>query len=256
MIKKNNSLVLYLNHIQGSAFYIFEYYIYLNEHNLNFDLIIQCSNTIKIKIIELYKEKYKTEYIKYLKNIKFVSKRQLIITNNLIILDYSTYNQLYRTVLYKKCFYHYTDSFESLSISFKEYSNYKNIIPFGDSIISKDEIPNFPLYLNFKMFKPLKNIQSKIWIDNKPEFEKNHRHEKNGFMKNFHCNFYKVIINRRTFERANRLIPECKFYNKEILIKDNRKNKIFDSIDIRLKKDWTDFDINNSNFAKFIKDNI
>jgi len=257
MLKTSNelSLIIYPRKISGIIFYALEYYIYLLENNMKIDIIfiIDSKNkNLKNKLIELIIEKYSKYYVDLLvKNIIFTKDR--IHSKNILILDYSTFDLLNKKIFYKKCFYNYTNSIESLNLSFDKFCNLKNIIPFGNkyfSLVSN----NFPLLINFKMFKKLSNFKSEVFIENK-KLISTHRQT----VTNFHKNFNTLILFRVDFDRANRLIPESKFYNKKIIIFNHLRinKKIKDSIDylMNIYSLFLDYpNIYESGFYEFLKE--
>jgi len=256
LTKNDINIIIYPKKISGILFYCFEYYIYLLESGLDINIFIILDNkniNLKKTIAKLIIEKYSKKYADILiKKIIYIKSR--IYSKNILIFDYYTFSLLNSKILYKKCFYNYTNNIESLVKTFKEYSNLKNIIPFGNTFFSKVKY-NFPLLINFKMFKSKLNIRSNVYIENKNKIKINRR-----IIKNFHESFDTVLIFRTDFDRANRLIPESKFYNKKILIfniQDNQNNS--DSIDYLIKlysKNHKYPDLYKSGFNKFIKDNI
>lgn len=236
------NLVIQVQKITGILFYALEYYIYLKEKNIDINLIIICNSKFNNQILELIKDKYRLEYYNTLLNdIQF--KRGIIYSNTLIVLDFTTFQLLNKKLIYKKCFYNYTNEIESTQKEFKDFSSLKNVVPFGDKNISKVS-HNYPLLLNFKMFKEIYTFKKKVLeqaltiTSTRPIYN------------SFHASFNKLIYHHIQFDRANRLIPECRFYNKEIeIIPYNIKG---DSISARSSTDLKELDINTSDFDKFI----
>lgn len=237
-----DNIIIQLNKINGSLFYALEYYIYLKENNRNYDIIIRCKQDLIQPVLNTIKDKYKSEYYNILLNdIQF--RKGIIYSDTIIVLDFSTFELLNKKILYKKCYYNFTNEIDSTIKTFSEFSTLKNIIPFGDSSISKVQY-NYPLLLNFKMFKEIKTFQTNVLeeILNITSARK--------IINNFHSSFNKLIYHHTQFDRANRLIPECKFYNKEIIIIPyNIKN---DSICTRIHLSTDELDINNSNFLELL----
>ena len=244
-----NKIILKVNKISGIVFYTLEYYVYLIENNLNFELIIDIKSNVKKKLFEICKEKYQEKYLLYFKNITF-KKIKFEYAKNLIIFDFTTFELLNKKIFYKNCFYNYTNSIER-KLPFHEFSSNKNIIAFGDKETGCNTENDFPLCLNFKMFKKINKIKNKKFTNVKNDYDQR------KLIKNFHEGFNVLNLELRAkYDRANRLIPESKFYNKKIIIKEDLLNKNFDSINTRIKYSWKKFDINNSNFYKFIKENM
>lgn len=262
MIRKNRSIIVNCKNFTGIIFYAFEYYIYLNENNYNIELIfVNCSSTFHTQLFKVFQDKYKPEYFKRLmdKNITFIKNIPIIFSNILLVLDYSTYEIINTKLLYKKCFYNFTNEFKSTTRTFHEFSKFKNIIDFGDKNIGCKTDNHYPLKLNFKMFKEISYFDNTVLIENKIKLNKQKPNTKDlnysrVFKGKFHESFSKVVITKVNYDRANRLIPECKFYNKEIYI--NKSNYPYDSVDDRFLKPYQEFDINNqNNFITFLKEN-
>lgn len=259
MIKKDKSIIVDCRNFTGIIFYAFEYFWYLKEHGMPVELIyINCSEEFHERIKKNFQDKYKKRYLSF-KNISFLKDKPLIFTKVLIVLDYSTFELLNRKLLYQKCFYNFTNEHISTTQTFLEFSPLKNIIDFGDKNIGCKTDNHYPLKLNFKMFRPIRDfqqkdlIEDKIKINNQKENSKDLNH-KRVFISGFHESFNKVTITKVNYDRANRLIPECKFYGKEIIIKESPFQ--YDSVDDRYLKPYQDFDINTSSFIDFIKENI
>jgi len=239
----SNNIIIQVDKITGALFYALEYYIFLKEKGNPFNLIVRCTLDIKSKIILTIKDKYLLEYSDTLiDDIKFIHHGRTLYSNTLIVLDFSTFKLLNKKLIYKKCFYNYTNEKDSIVKNFNEFSSLKNVIPFGDKTISKVQY-HFPLLLNFKMFKKIKEFENKVLepilniTSVRPIYQE------------FHKSFRKLKYHHTQFDRANRLIPECKFYNKEIEIIDYGITG--DSIS-RINKDIKELDINNSLFWEFL----
>jgi len=245
MIKIDNGIIVKLDKITGILFYALEYYIYLKENDLNFKLFFELPESIHNTFREIIKYKYKEKYIR-LFDFTLVKKLPKLYCKNLLVLDYSTFRYLSKDIIYKKCFYNYTNEEKSFLFEFKEFSSLKNIITFGDVNMGVKTINDYPLFLNFKMFKKIK-IKKYLYYENKLKIGK-----RLDIIIDFHSSFDKLHLHRFGFDRANRLIPECNYYNKTIIVTGSGNR--LDSIDLRLNQDIKELDINNSTFANFIKD--
>jgi len=244
-----NKIIIKVNKISGIVFYVLEYYVYLIENNLDFKLIMDINSSNKNKLFEICENKYQKKYLKYFENIIF-KKIKIEYIRNLIIFDFTTFELLNKRIFYKNCFYNYTNSIERI-LPFNEFSSNKNIITFGDKETGCNTQNDFPLCLNFKMFKKLNKIENKIFVDIKNDYTQR------KLIKNFQSKFNVLNIKSRAiYDKANRMIPESKFYNKKIIIKNKLLDKTFDSINTRIKYSWKKFDINKSNFHIFIKENL
>jgi hypothetical protein len=242
-----------LSFINGNIFYAYEYHKYLN-----IPLIINISSPFNLsanKIINLWKDKYSKIDL----NEIFFMKNKKIISKNILILDYSSFKDLDKIFFAKKVFYNYGDDERSLL----EPLNNRKIITFGDKEINCKVQYHFPLKINFSLFKPLfkplfkkiKGFQKRTFIEDKMDDDQSRIFQRKRNIKNFHESFNKLIYKKKgCWERANRLIPECKFYNKEIIY-ENYDNFI-DSSNLRFQKNWQDYDLGkDKEFKEWIKDN-
>ena len=98
--------------------------------------------------------------------------------------------------------------------------NNKKIITFGDKEINCKVQYHFPLKINFSLFKKIKRFQKRTFIEDKMDNNDQSKiFQRIRNIRNFHESFNKLIYKKKgIWERAKRLIPECKFYNKEIII--------------------------------------
>jgi len=153
------------------------------------------------------------------------------------------YDNLFFSKLVKKIIYNYGNNPISTKLSFKQFlkkikkeSFFGNFVVIGDKNIKCKIDYHYPTLLNFGLFKKIKTFKNRILFNFK------HKDSKYYNIKNFNINDFNklVFIKQDVWERANRLIPECKFYNKEIYFysKDN-----YDSCNERYNKDWQEFDI-------------
>jgi len=137
----------------------------------------------------------------------------------------------------------------SLNHFFKKQKN-KKIITFGDRELGSLIDYHYPLKLNYNLFKNLK-IQKGIFIEDKRDKLDTDIYSRKRNIKNFHSTFNHLIFYKENFwERANRLIPECKFYNKKIEF--YSFDPWIDSTDLRYWRSYEYYDINKSDFKKFV----
>jgi len=256
LIKTDFAIMNLQSHICGIFFYTIEYYNYLLNNNFNIYLITSFPRSIYNFYI---RDKYNIEKLnkKFFKNIIYIKNHDTIFDiENLIILDYTTFNNLKEKFIFRKLFYNYGNDLDSLNESFYEkYQNFKKeVITFGDKELELKVDYHYPLCLDFSIFKEIKKISNNVFYEKKS----NNIFDRKRGLKNFHKIFNKYIYDIKDFyDRANRLIPECKFYNKEIELINYNKN---DSILLRYNRSWKDYDLNNFispdtnlTFAQFIK---
>jgi len=234
-----------LSFINGNIFYAYEYHKYLD-----IPLIINLSSPLNLssnKIISLWEDKYSKVDLSEI----FFVKNKKIISKNILILDCSSFKDLDKVFFAKKIFYNYGDDKRSTL----EPLNNKKIITFGDKEINCKVQYHFPLKINFSLFKKIKRFQKRTFIEDKMDNNDQSKiFQRIRNIKNFHESFNKLIYKKKgIWERANRLIPECKFYNKEIIY-ENYDNFI-DSSNLRFQRSWQEYDLNNSKFKEWLKDN-
>jgi len=241
LLRYKNVLYYHLTFFNGNMFYAIEYFKYFLDNNLDVQLIIRTTPKFQKEIIKNWKEKYNSNINKLLPKVIFITN-QKIITDNIVILDLTSYKDKDKIFFSKKIIYNYgDDAFQALKKPLKD----KKVITIGDKRLGYKLDLHLPLKLNFTLFKEIKKFQDNTFIENKilgihvPE-----NTERN--IKNFHETFNKVKIYQKEFyERANRLIPECKFYNKDIeLIKIQEAILRKDAFDLRLYDPLDFYDIN------------
>jgi len=241
IIYKDNILYYHLFFINGNVFYALEYFEYLQDY---FTLIIRVpSESFKEKIIKLWFEKYKKNIVKeLLKKIIFIKDNDLtkkikIISKKSLVLDGSSILDKDKIFFSKKCIYNYGDDEKSL----KQPLGDNKIITIGDQEINCKVDYHYPLCLNFKLFKTLKEISP---IENKTllEIKDENIFDRNRQILNFHSTFNTLCYKKTGtfFERANRIIPECKFYNKKIIFEDSSIYQN-DSAKLRYSRDYSDY---------------
>ena len=257
--KYDNIILLNQDFLCGAFYYAIEYLDYLLKNNIDTYLIIH--KFFKGKLNFLIQDKYDLEKIHpdIFKKILFhPSKQKILKTKNLIILDGTSYWKDRNFIIYENLFYNFGDD----ELSLKEKLKLKNLkkvnfFIFGDKEMNLKVDYHYPLCLNFKIFKKIKEFQKNERVENFKEKKMDKiEHRLN---KKFHENFdtLKYIQNEKFWERSNRLIPECKFYNKKIIFE---PKSYIDSAQLRYDKDWKEYDIwnfkspdTNLTFAEWIK---
>ena len=256
--KAKYAILLNQDHICGIFFYTLEYFDYLLKNDIDIYLLTSFPKSIYNYYINDKYDKSKLHHeffkrINYKFNINTLSK-----IDNLIIFDTTTFKRYKnKNFFHDLLFYNYGNDLCSKKETFKScYSKYnKRIITFGDKEIDLKVDYHYPLCLNFSIFKEIKEFDNDTFHEKKD----NNTLNRNRFIENFHKTFNKYIYEfDGPFDRANRLIPECKFYNKKIELKKYNKD---DSVLLRYKKNWKDYDLNNFispdtnlSFAQFIKE--
>jgi len=240
--KYNNVILLNQDFLCGAFYYAVEYLDYLLKNNLDTYLVLH--KFFKGIFNFLIQDKYDLKKIhpEFFKKIIFPSSKQKILkTRNLIILDGTTYWSNRDFIIYENLFYNYGDDELSLKkkLKIKKLKKVKFFI-FGDKEMNLRVDYHYPLCLNFQIFKEIKEFQKNERIENfkeKKTLKLDHR-----LNKNFHGSFniLKYIQNEDFWERSNRLIPECKFYNKKIIFE---PKSYIDSAQLRYEKDWKEYDI-------------
>ncbi len=251
MRKYDKVLLVHYNNFCGVHFYAAEYFIYFLENNYKFELVFKnCTVKDQVIIMDSFKDKYEEKYYYILKeNIIFTN--DLISTRALLVLDFSTVRKLDKVIFYKG-YYHYTDEIDSLTFTFQEFQNNNKIsglsklIDFGDQNIGSKCTEHYPLMLNFKMFKKIKTIQKRTFLEDKVLLN-----NKREIHESFHAKFNTINFYKTDYDRANRLILECKYYGKHINFNTN-ENDLYDSTNNRFENSWELFDINNSTFIDYI----
>jgi len=256
IIKTDYAIMNLQSHICGIFFYTIEYYNYLLNNNFNIYLITSFPKSVYNFYI---KDKYDIKKLNknFFENIIYIKKYDIIFDiKNLIILDYTTFYNLKEKFIFRKLFYNYGNDLDSLNKTFYEkHQNFKKkVITFGDKELGLKVDYHYPLCLDFSIFKEIENFLDNTFYEKKDNKILN---RKRG-LKDFHKHFNKYVYDAKNlYDRANRLIPECKFYNKEIELINYNKN---DSISLRYNRSWKDYDLNNFissdtnlTFAQFLK---
>jgi len=256
MIEKDVIILLRHDFLCGAFYYAIEYLDYLLKNNIDTYLILDSFFKSNHKFLIADKYDLNKLYPNFFKRILINNK--IIKTDKLIILDGTSIQKLYTSkIIYNKLFYNYGDYYDSLKKPFKKN---KKIITFGDKELGCKVDYHFPLCLNYDIFKTYDNFEDKIREENKKELK--YFVAKHRTIKDFHKTFNKLYYgdNGNIWERANRIIPECKFYNKEIIFKPNDS---FDSAQLRYERSYDYYNIwkfrspdtnpKNLTFAEFIQ---
>jgi len=240
MIKIEQAVINLQKFISGILFYSLEYSKYLN-------IPIILNNDLR-KFIPRALEKYNLSE----NDFNIIYYNDLFFLQKALILDICTFKYINKKFIAKKYFYNYGNDINSLKIDYSK-KKFKNIITFGDKEIGCKVQYHYPLCLNFKIFKkdlncPKNNKKDRIFIENKSDINSvTINGVKQGLIrnrKNFFCSFDILRYQKENiWERANRLIPECKFYNKKIQY--INKDTYIDSSNLRFERDWKDYDVNN-----------
>jgi len=256
----DRALIIHYGMYTGVHFYAAEYFIFLKENNYPFTLVFKnCQEKDKRTIFSSWEDKYKKEYVDILKE-ETIFMDEKIIVNNALIIDFTTFKNL-DGIIRKNNYYHYTDEILSKELPFKEFLK-KNSLKenrwneFGDkcsSIIDN----HYPLLLNFKMFKEIEDFQDIEYLEDKntPDGSFKIRTTKS----NFHNTFNRLRFVKTSYDRSNRLIPECKYYGKEVQFEVGNYSDVdyYDSTNDRAENEWSDYCINQhgTEFIEFLKQN-
>ena len=232
--------------VNGTLFYCFEYFIFLNKFKYTEFWIYDISEKDFKYIIEIFKNKYNFDH-KLLKQIKiFHIKDALKAPEKVIILDNRTYENLRLFFPNSQVLWHKTEG----SNEFITTKTHEKDITFGSYSYQKYEVHQH-LQFHFDIYKKLEKSENKIFIsslsiteeqtkkylfsynvlynENKIFFKNDNKHHKNLF-ENFNVLLY---VKNHNIDTNNRLIVESYFYDKIIILVDKEQN---DSAFLRLKK--------------------
>jgi len=261
-----------LTHICGIQFYAFEYLDYLLKNNIDIKLILNGTSQLLLK--KLINNKYDLNKLhpKFFDNI-ILNNKKILLIEKLIILDARTFKENYTKkkitkILPKKIFYNYANDILSLDYNFKDFLkefseinyNYSTVL-IGDKEFGCKTNYQYPMCLNFDIFKKYKEFDNHIWDESQKDLLKLSGVDNlnNRTIKDFHQTFntFRYLKNEKVWERANRLIPECKFYNKKIIFE---PKTFIDSAQLRYERSYDYYDIwkfkspdTNLSFAEFIQ---
>jgi len=259
MIKLKNTILVNQDFICGIFYYAIEYLDYLLKNNLDFYLILNNYFRSFYKVLISDKYDLKKLHPDLFNKIIFLSN-EIYYIENLLIFDSTTIKHINKFI-FKNLFYNYGNDLSSREKSFaKKNLNKVKIITFGDKELNLKVDFHYPLCLNFKIFRDKKELEP---FDNKIFSERNKENLTKNFQtrykKDFHKSFNTLDFtgNDNVWDRANRIIPECKFYGKKIIYD---KKPFLDSTVLRYERDWKDYDIwtfksfdTNLTFAEWLK---
>jgi hypothetical protein len=232
--------------VNGTLFYCFEYFIFLNKFKYTEFWIYDISEKDFNYIIEIFKNRYDFDH-KLLKQIKiFHIKDALKAPEKVIILDNRTYENLRLFFPNSQVLWQKTEG----GHNFRDTKTHENDITFGSYSYQKYEVHQH-LQFHFDIYKKIEKSENKIFIsslsitdeqtknylrsynilynENKIFFKDNNKHHKNLF-ENFNVLLY---VKNYNLDTNNRLIVESYFYDKIIILVDKEQN---DSAFLRLKK--------------------
>lgn len=242
MKKIKNALVVNQDIVCGIFYYAIEYLDYLLKNNINIKLLFNSffKGIHKPLILDKYnKNKLHPDLFK---NIIFL-ENDIYFIENIIILDSTTFSRS-KGIIYKKMFYNYGNDLQSREKPISKKNTKKTkFYSFGDKELNLKVDYHYPLCLNFEIFRDKKEFlpyENNIYSEkNKENMIKNF---KNRYKKDFQSlwNVLDFRDNDNVWDRANRIIPECKFYGKEILYD---KKPFLDSTVLRFERDWQEYNI-------------
>jgi hypothetical protein len=238
-MKKFKWLIVNLQYnVSGIFFYTLEYLNYLLDEGFDVYLLTKYPKSMYNFYIN---DKYDSSKLNPEFFNRIIYNINISYTDNLIILDMTSFNKFRGKIIFKKLYYNYYNDLSSLRKTFKEkYTEMKksNIVIFGDKELGAKVDYHYPLCIDFSILKKINNFKNNTF----EEIKDKSRLLRKRLIRNFHQNFNKLkLVRQGFFDRANRLIPECKFYNKEIEFIDEIKSKFKDSIYLRLERDWKDY---------------
>ena len=258
MKKINNAIYVNQDFVCGIFYYAIEYLDYLLKNDLDFYLLINGYYKSFYKL--LIHDKYNIDKLhkNLFDKILFLDS-DIYNIQNLIILDSTTFQRKNR-IIFKNLFYNYGNDLNSKEKPLKRKKLKKvKIITFGDKELNLKVDYHYPLCLNFSIFKNKESLLPfKRQEFNEIKKDNMDKSFKARYQKNFHSQFDTLIFEGdNVWDRANRLIPECKFYGKKIIYKEK---PFLDSTKLRYERDWKYYDIwrfkssdTNLTFADWIK---
>lgn len=235
-----NVLYYFLNHkkINGTLFYCFEYFLCAKQKDPSIKFsIYNISESDFAMVKEIFKERYFFP-IEFLDDVKALNSITELYQMNFIktlILDLHSFQRTYMFI--KNDILCYSNEGHSM-----ERSTTKNVTYYGYY-----DYQNFdhktPLKLNFSIFRPLKQKGDKVLVSSRlynykeielPE-ELRSKEVVTKAESTHHSNFFELFDTmyyfHSDFDTNNRLIPECFFYAKKIILHLN--SKFQDSIALR-----------------------
>jgi len=258
MKKINNAIYVNQDFVCGIFYYAIEYLDYLLKNKIDFFLLLNGYYKSFYKLLISDKYDINKLHPKIFDKIIFFDSNIYNVTN-LIILDSTTFKRKNR-IIFKNLFYNYGNDLDSRKKPLKRKDLKKvKIITFGDKELNLKVDYHYPLCLNYSIFRNKEDIMPfKNKEFNEVKKDNMDKSFKARYEKNFHSQFDTLIFKGEdVWDRANRLIPECKFYGKKIIY----EPKLFlDSTKLRFERNWDYYDIwkfksfdTNLSFADWLK---
>lgn len=226
--------------INGSLFYCFEYYVFCRDQGHDVEFVIYNILDVDFVIIkQLFSERYvfNLQYLSGLRQLNSIKDLHALDSIKTLILDVHTFERTFSFIQNDiVCF--------SNECNRKKRSSTKNVKYFGSySYQSFDE--EAELKLNFNIFRPLSKVKKDSIFISSPHkqdvllpdkyqgrsffVKDNNKHYENLFE-----NFSTLYYCHGGLDTDNRLIPECFFYETEVVLELN--NFPVDSVQIRYDK--------------------
>lgn len=256
------------NQINGSLLYAFEYFYQLLEscgHNCTpaVTLYIVCDpndTKVKEKVLNLYNSKYKQEVIdKAISSIKFITRFDCysLILDKVLFIDIKSYNEIYWLSPNSKK-YLYCNNVKDMKLSIP----YPITTLYGYYSYQKYNLnKRVPLKLKFDIFKevddpgsPSDSCPSPLWFvsslgsterDIKPHLPENYVYKTSTQARDIYNHYQNILyVHNGNLDTNNRLIPESKFYNKNLeVIFTKADYKDIGSITDRWNNDWKHYEL-------------
>lgn len=235
-----NVLYYFLNHkkINGTLFYCFEYFVCAKQKDPG--IVFNIYN-ISESDLEMVKGIFKERYVfleSYLDDVKAVNSISELYNSNYtktLILDLHSFQRTYMFIKNDILCYsnegHEMERSSTKNVTYYGYYDYQNF----DHKTS--------LKLNFSIFRPLNKSGEKVFVSSRKynyreielPYELKHKEVVTKAESIHHSNLFDLFDTmfyfHSDFDTNNRLIPECFFYNKKIVLHLNPKFK--DSIYLR-----------------------
>jgi hypothetical protein len=223
--------------INGTLFYCFEYFVFLNQYQDTEFWLFDITDKKLQYIKEIFKNKYDFD-TELLSKIKRVNLKDFKKTHEkAIILDNRTYHNLRLFLSDTEVLWQKTDN-PSFNFSIDKTSEKDTL--FGSYHFHKYEIEQH-LQFHFDIYKPLRKTKNQIYIsslsidkdkvvkilqtrgiflDNKIFFKDTTNHKENLF-EEFNTFLY---LKNDSLDTNNRLIVESYYYNKNIILVDDKQD--------------------------------
>lgn len=271
-IQSNISIFYYLiknKKINGSLFYCFEHFVFLNKYKHTTFFLYDCSEEDLTLVVDIFKDRYNFDYciLDRIVIVNSVTELYKIESDKCLFLDTRSFEKVFRFTTIKECLVYCNDYFKPIKSKFKKikyygYYDYQNF-----------EVEQM-LQINFDIFKPIKNKKTDTAFVSSPYTDQSklipfldikepniitkgaENHHKNLFEK-----FDTLYIYQIRHDVNNRAIPEAFFYSKKVVVKykdntfiDSVKLRYDDCMDGNLKKYW--LDDNNKIIKSMLEQNI